>query len=256
MLEIVEVSMPIANLPRAFEGYRILQISDPHHSNIVPLSIIRNAVDAARDLSFDLFALTGDFVTNEKVQPGAGAKYAEPCLVELSKLRAPDGLYAVLGNHDNQAGRETVQRACENTDIELLIDRGRRLERGSESIWLAGVDDLWTAPDRSAGLDRSLEGRRENEPAIVLAHNPDQIEEFVARDVGGAITGHTHGGQISLPFIGPPFVPSRYGQKYAYGLFRENRTSMWVSRGLGTMLLPARMMNRSEIVLITLDRAL
>lgn len=251
---VVKFDLPIPRLPASFDGYRILHLTDFHHSNTVPIDLIDRFVTAGRSFRPDLVAFTGDFVTTRRLQPGAGSAYAEPCAEVLSTLVAPDGLVAVLGNHDNETGRERVLKALERSGIEILLDRGRRIERGSDSIWLSGVDDYWTSTDAGKRLDAALAGRLPEEINVMLAHNPDQFPEFVEKGVDLALSGHTHGGQIVLPFWGPLFVPSRYGARFASGLFREKTSAMWVNRGIGTYLIPIRVNCRAELAMITLRR--
>ena len=251
---LVRISVPIAGLPSEFEGYRIAHLTDLHYSPTVPGWLIEKSVETVRELNADLVAVTGDFVTSENFLPGAGIRYMAGCAELLGALSAPDGVFAVLGNHDNHSDSDVVRTELEKHRIRLLVDEGLRIERGSSSIWLAGVDDYITRRNVSSGLGAALEGRAAGESTIMLAHNPDQIDDFVRQEVSLALCGHTHGGQVAIPFVGPPFVPSAYGDKYAAGLFREGDTQMWVCRGVGTFVIPVRFHCRAEIAEVTLTR--
>ncbi len=252
--ELVELDLALPDLPASFDGYRILHLTDFHHSSTVPLSLIESVVERGKDLRADLVALTGDFVTSDRYQFVPGLPYAAPCIQALSRLKAPDGVFAVLGNHDNLTNGDEIAKLLKDAGIHLLRNQGQRITRKKDSIWVGGVDDFLTGRDVGNGLRRALEGRNAAETSLLLAHNPDQFPEFVERGVSVALCGHTHGGQVRLPVAGPIFVPSRYGGRFAYGIFRERVTAMWVSKGIGTFLLPVRMLCRAEMVLITMRR--
>ncbi len=248
-------TIPIAGLPRAFDGLRILHLSDFHHSNIVPLSLIERVIATGNGLAPDLVVLTGDFVSTARLQPGSGIAYAEPCAKALSALKAPLGVYAVLGNHDYDTDPLQVTRALEGAGVRVLSDENVMMERGGERLRLAGLADFWRAPDRGASIERALAGRGEREPVIALAHNPDQFPGLAAAGVALTLSGHTHGGQIRVPGWGPLWVPSRYGARYAQGLIEENGAKLYVTRGVGTLFVPVRFACPAEVTLLTMVRA-
>lgn len=239
-------SVGIPNLSRGFDGVTVGVLTDFHHGPFVSLDFIRRAVGIANGLSPDLFALLGDFAhkgthTHEQLPP---------CMAEVAKLSAPLGVFAVPGNHDMGKGgaiyREVVARTPEVTD---LTNRAVPVTRHGETLWLAGVDDLWWGkPDVAAALTRVPA----NAAALLLSHNPDLAELSPDPRVGLMLSGHTHGGQAYVPGYGPLWLPSRYGSKYCGGLARGPASPVFVSRGLGEAGVPLRLNCPPEINLLTL----
>jgi len=240
----------IANLPPALRGLRLVQLSDTHYGPFVPLSHIERAITEANRLSPDVVLLTGDYVHSTKaaIAPGVGV---------FSQLRAKLGVVAVLGNHDHWEDAPATRHAFAAIGVPMLDnDRlfctrsGLTPSSQGNALCIAGVGDLWT--DR-VDLDGALRGVSPEMPRIVLSHNPD-FASRIADDqrVDVVFSGHTHGGQIALPGVGPLVVPSRYGQKYAGGLCQGPRCAVVVSRGVGMSVLPLRVNVPPEIVLVEL----
>jgi predicted MPP superfamily phosphohydrolase len=173
----------------------------------------------------------------------------------LGKLEARLGRYAVLGNHDNLNYRDNRDfqpfslAALAEAGLTSLNNSGIWLERDGARLRLSGVGDLWT--DRQ-DLDTALGNATLGDAVILLSHNPDFAEILGDRRVGLVLSGHTHGGQVVLPGLGAPIVPSRYGQKYLHGLVQGPLCQVFVTRGVGTITPPVRFLCRPEIVLITL----
>lgn len=245
-VEVSRVDVKVANLPAAFDGLTIAQLSDIHHGPFTGLDYIRRCVEIANGLNPDLIALTGDFTYG-------GRKYIEPCAEVLCGLKARVGVYAVLGNHDYYAGASQVARALKNAGCNVLIDALDRIEHRGERLWLAGVDDLYYG---ATDVKRLLRDIPRESARVALAHNPDFIEEFAARSqhVDLMLSGHTHGGQIRLPLLGALHVSSSYGQQYVIGLNRKDEMQIYTTRGIGTVTLPARLDCPPEIVLFTLGK--
>jgi predicted MPP superfamily phosphohydrolase len=177
----------------------------------------------------------------------------EPCAEVLKGLRARAGVYAVLGNHDYYVGASLVTGALKRAGCSVMIDALDRIELRGAQLWLAGTDDLYYGTTDPKKL---LRGIPDKAPRIVLAHNPDFIEEFAAKDqhVDLMISGHTHGGQIRFPMAGAPHVSSAYGQQYVIGLNRKDAMQIYTSRGIGTVFLPTRVDCPPEIVMFTLRK--
>lgn len=243
-VEVSRVTVKIANLPAAFNGLTIAQLSDIHHGLYTGLDYIRRCVEITNALNPDVIALTGDFTF-------AGKKHIAPCAEALGGLKARAGVYAVLGNHDYYAGAGQVARALKEAGCNVLIDALDRLESRGDKLWLAGLDDLYYG---STDLKKLLRDVPREAARITLAHNPDFIEEFAARGrhTDLLIAGHTHGGQIRFPLLGAPHISSHYGQQYAVGLNRKDTMQVYTTRGIGTILLPTRFDCPPEIVLFTL----
>jgi uncharacterized protein len=238
------ISLP--TLPPAWDGVRIAQLSDIHVGRLVSLEDARDAVDLANSLEPDVIVLTGDYVSR--------ADAITRALVEVFRnLRAPEGVFAVLGNHDYWIHRDQMIRTIEQAGIDMLVNEHRILRRGRAELCLAGVDDYWSE-DPGPDLAAALAGVPESACRILLAHNPDYVEDLTGTPrVDLALSGHTHGGQVNLPLLGPPVLPIRH-RKYAAGLVAGPHCPVYVSRGLGMVEVPVRLNCRPELPLLTLRR--
>ncbi len=239
---VVEERITIPNLPRDFTGKRIALLTDLHHGPYTGLSYIEAIVEKTKALRPDMICLTGDFIHR-------GGKYTEPCISTLAGLRAPLGVFGVLGNHDNWADKNVALDAFRKAGIVDLINGGQWLTAGSSRLRIAGIDDLWTGRQDIAG---ALGDARADDACILLSHNPDYVEVLTDKRVGLILSGHTHGGQVVLPLIGAPWVPSSYGNKYLRGLVQGPMAQVYVSRGLGTVTPPLRFCSPPEINVLEL----
>ena len=232
----------ISDLPEGFRGFRILQLSDIHHSLFVPLDYVAAVVELSNRLKPDLIALTGDFVTYSRSS-------IEPVAEMLGALRARAGVVAVLGNHDFRVGADAVERALRRQRIQVLRNRHRRLQRRGSTIYLAGVDDYGYGAD----LGEALRGIPEEAPTILLAHNPRLVTAAACRGVGLVLSGHTHGGQVNLPLLGTVYGRSPEQMRFKMGWDRLGDTQIYVSRGIGTIVLPLRWRCPAEVPLLELQ---
>lgn len=238
--------IPVPNLPPSFEGLRIVHLTDIHHGLLVSDDFVRNIVRRANHAGGDLIVCTGDYVHARRSTREIDAVW--PLLAEL---RAPLGVYSVLGNHDHWANTQRSLHWLERTG-QHLYHRKVPLARGRERVWLAGAGDLW---ESHRGLDEELAGVPENDCRIVLAHNPDTADSPSAQRVDLMISGHTHGGQIVFPFIGAPVLPVR-NKSYSSGLKKSpSGTPVFISRGIGWAIVPVRMNCFPEIAVLELTRA-
>src|ERR1700690_940569 len=178
-------------LPSAFDGLRIVQISDIHHGLFLPKEWLDEAVRQANHLNPDIIALTGDFVTYSRRNIGPAAEI-------LGRLRARHGVYAVLGNHDFRVNADAITDALRRQRIDVLRNRHITLGFGGESLYLAGVDDYGYGAD----VRRAMKGIPRNAATILLAHNPRVIHLASRHNVSLVLSGHTHGGQVNLPLLG------------------------------------------------------
>ena len=189
----------------------------------------------------DIIFFTGDLVNNT-------ADEMDTFTDVFSKLKAPLGVYSVLGNHDWWYDGQKVRAALEQNGIKVLDDEVAEVKWRDRSFWLVGLADLWTRPQHIAEtIARAPQGK----PVIALTHNPDIFPE-IPRTVPLLLAGHTHGGQVNLPFIGRPIEPSVFGQRYAAGHVFENDHHLFVTTGIGISILPVRFRVPPEIVLLTL----
>lgn len=241
--EVTETDIFIKDLPERFEGFRITQLTDVHHSRIVDLEEVQHVVDVANGTKPDLIVLTGDYTTSYR-------RYIEPCAEVLGGLRAPQGVWAVLGNHDHYTDPELTTRALVRNHITVMNNANTTLLRGPDAIQLAGIDDWsWNGTD----WRRAFYGFDDKLPSVLLSHQPIVLDLEEAQSASLILSGHTHGGQLKLPFIG---APARFATdlKYASGLFRRGQTQLYVSRGTGVIGLPVRLGVRPEVAVLRLRR--
>ena len=252
---LVSIEVPLSRVDEAWDGFRIAQLSDFHYDEYFSVVPLRKAIEMVDRLRPDLIVLTGDFVTSPlKVPGGAWTRIAteiEPCAQWLSRLHPPAGMLAVLGNHDVDTNAVQVVDVLESHAIPVLRNRSIALERAGKRLWLAGVDDVLEGkPD----LQRALSGIPSTEPVILLAHEPDYADYVARYSVDLQLSGHSHGGQIRLPLIGPPYLPT-LGRKYPWGLRRIGALTLYTNCGIGTIRVPMRLNCPPEVTLITLRAA-
>ena len=252
-LEITEHSVPLARLPKAFEGFRIAQLSDIHIGPFMPAEQIRKYAQIVNGLRPDLVALTGDFVTFDP-------RTARPVVEALSRLRAPFGVFGCLGNHDAWAGVEdSISGLFRLTGVRMLRGEAVPIATGGEWWQLIGVDfQSHTRFGPSAPVARLLgkiEGLVEPDRAnILLSHNPGTFDRAAELGIGLSLAGHTHGGQLALEFISPQIAPSRLVTPYVAGWFRKPGGRLYVNRGIGTIGVPIRVGAPPEITVYRLAR--
>jgi predicted MPP superfamily phosphohydrolase len=245
---VVRRQIALPNLPPPWRGTTVALLADVHHGPFVPLAYVRHVVEMTNALKPDIVTLAGDYVHRHE-------RYIAPGIEELAKLKSALGRFAVRGNHDNQdyhgnrGFRPLSQAALADAGIPDLNNTGVWLERSGRRLRICGVGDLWTDHQ---DLEAALADANERDAVLVLSHNPDFVELIRDRRAGLVLSGHTHGGQIVVPGFGAPIVPSRYGQKYLYGLVQGPCCRVFVTRGVGTITPPVRFLCRPEVVLITL----
>jgi hypothetical protein len=230
-------------LPAEFDGWRVVQLSDVHHSPFVDEEQIRNSVEIANALRPDVTVLTGDYVSH-------GIDYIAPVADILGNLRARCGVYAVLGNHDYRTDARLITDLFRIERINVLINSGLRLEKGGAAIWLCGVDDtLYGAPD----LDLALAGSGDEEFRFLLCHNPAILRRAAVAGIDLIVAGHTHGGQVRLRPRNQNFILPK--NRRAGGLSQRGAAQIYVSRGIGTSVLPIRYQCPPEISLLELRKS-
>lgn len=230
-----EATLPVAGLPAALNGVRIALLTDIHHSALVGADDIRAAVDLTLSLRPDLIVLGGDYVTF------GDRTYVEPVAELLAPLHAPQGVYAILGNHDDD---KDMPAALARRNFVVLKDRRTRVELRGEALELAGIR-FWT---RSASeIFRAIKGARDT--VLLLAHDPRRLTEAAMLNVPAVLSGHTHGGQVVLPGVGA-LAKAKF--PVLEGLGREANTTLFVSRGIGTVYVPIRINCPPEVAIVTL----
>lgn len=244
----VDVTRPqavIAGLDPAWDGLRVAVLTDVHHGPWMSRQRVAQLVALANAQQPDVVVILGDVVHRSP-------RYVAPVWQELGQLRAPLGVYAVLGNHDHWEGEGAARAAMRAAGITDLEGRSVRLERGAAKLRLVGAGDLMeTRPQ----LREAMGEVAPDELAIVITHNPDLFEQQHDARARLWLAGHTHGGQVYLPWIMRPWIPSLYGPKYRAGFVSREGCQIYVSRGLGCITPPVRLNCRPELPLVELRAA-
>jgi uncharacterized protein len=256
-IEVERVPIRLKNLPEAFRGFKIAQLSDLHSSPLVDKEHLDHAVDLALAEKPDLIALTGDFIGHTLRTPSNHThefdpQYLDNLVSALSRAKAPFGTFAVLGNHDFWSGPEVTKRIHQDfenqADIRVLRNRRVTLTKGEESIQLLGIDDYW----HTWNLNKTMRKVPRHSLKILLSHNPDINRQIKPSDnIDLVLSGHTHGGQVAFPFVGAPFSPTR-NHRYLRGLVRDGDRQTYITRGVGHLVVPIRFNCPPEVTLITL----
>ncbi len=252
-LEITTPEFRINGLPEAFDGFRIAQISDLHLEEWTEDFFLRHVIARVNALKPDLVLVTGDFISNGPLPKSVALAAAQRCGELLGSLTCPLR-YGVLGNHDAGLGSQYVRGPVEEHGLPLLVNQHVRIERDGQHLYLAGVDDM---AHGKPNLDLAVPDKPDA-PVILMAHEPDFVT-VVARYrrkalVDFLLCGHTHGGQVCLPWLGPIALPP-LGKKYPQGHYLVGSTQLYVNRGIGTVGVPFRLNCPPEITLATLRRA-
>jgi uncharacterized protein len=250
---VVRKEIALRRWPARLDGFTIALLSDFHYDPYFSVHPLRASIGLVNDLHPDLIVLTGDFVSeplfDHKREKAASA--AEPCSQLLRQMRAPYGLWAVLGNHDVKSDPNLVEGLLRAVGIQVLANQSVPIEGNGTRLWLSGVNDpLEGKPD----LAQTLHSVPPDEPVILLAHEPDYADHVVRYPVDLQLSGHTHGGQIRVPFLPPGYLPP-LGRKYVWGLYKIGGLTLYTNRGLGTVNVPVRMNCPPEITLLTLRRS-
>jgi predicted MPP superfamily phosphohydrolase len=253
LIDKVETTIHVANLPSAFHGFRIVQISDIHLDEFTEPFFLEHVVNRINALQPDLVLITGDFITRGSLTFVASSHAAHRTAEILSQLKAPQ-TYTVLGNHDVSVSAPLVINALTSFKIPVLVNQYVPIERGGSRIWLCGSDDASNGhPDLNLTLPENPDG-----PVILMVHEPDYADTVIqhprAKTVDLMLSGHSHGGQVRVPFYGPLILPPM-GQKYVEGHFRFGQMQLYVNRGIGAVGLPFRFDCPPELTVHTLQPA-
>ncbi|HKU54300.1 MAG TPA: metallophosphoesterase [Rhizomicrobium sp.] len=235
--------------PPPLKGLRIAVISDLHAgSTFIDEAQIDRTVSLTNSARPDLILLTGDYVVS--MAPILGGRHMPVAKIaaHLKPLRAPLGVYAVIGNHDRWEDAEAMAKALRSVGIIVLENQHLALPVPHGPLFLAGIGDFYTRESRPP---QALAGIAANMPVLCFTHTPDVFPHLPPSCIL-TIAGHTHGGQVRLPFVGRLIVPSGYGQRYAAGYVREGRKSLFVSTGIGTSMLPVRFGVPPEVSFLSL----
>lgn len=237
------ITIPFSGLPREFDGYRLVQISDFHLGTWLTRDYLLDAVRQVNLQKPDLIAITGDFVTYQPEQ------FMDDLNAGVSRLSARDGSVAILGNHDHWTDPELICKCLERSGVSVLANAIFPVQRGAATLFVAGLDDVMVEKD---DISQILSEIPVDKKAILLAHEPD-FAEISSRTSRFALqlSGHAHGGQIILPSRGPLYLPN-HARKYPTGLYNVDGMPLYSNSGLGTAELQFRYNSRPEIAVFTL----
>jgi predicted MPP superfamily phosphohydrolase len=234
-IEMTSATLPVSGLPPALDGLRISLITDIHHSRLVPAVDVVQALELAMSARPDLIVLGGDYVTF------GDRAFVGPVAELLGSLRAPHGVFAILGNHDDD---RDMPAALVGKGFTVLKDQRTQFTVRGETLTLAGIR-FWTRrPENIARIVKGSAGT-----VLLLAHDPRRLVEAANLNVPAVLSGHTHGGQIVVPGVG---AIARRSFPVLSGLGQRDDTSIFVSRGVGTVYVPVRINCPPEVALLTL----
>jgi predicted MPP superfamily phosphohydrolase len=243
-VELKHIRLALPRLAPEFHGYRIAQISDLHTDTSLTHAHLDHIVELINHQQPDMVAITGDFVSHHALP------YIEDLRATLSQLRPRDGTVAILGNHDYWAEVDLIRQMLVDSGMIDLNNAVHTLQRGEATLHIAGVDDFWENQSR---LDHVLAQLPESGAAILLAHEPDFADISAATGrFDLQLSGHSHGGQVILPFLKPLFAPP-YGLKYPVGRYQVGTMWLYTNRGLGEASIRVRVNCRPEISIFTLE---
>ncbi len=246
-LVVRQETVVIDNWPRELSGLRIALIADIHTGGpFINDQKLNQIVGLTNQQNPDLIVLLGDYMSpnswhSHRVEPEVTAAH-------LKSLKAPLGVYAILGNHDWYYNGAKVRSALEQVGIPVLEDEVAEVKWRNTSFWLVGLADLWTRPQH---VSETFARIPTGVTTIALTHNPDVFTQL-PQSVPLMLAAHTHGGQVKLPLIGTPIVPSFYGPRYTAGHVFEEGHHLFVTTGIGTSLVPVRFRVPPEIVIVTI----
>ncbi len=244
-IDITEVEISLAGLPKEFSGFKITQISDIHFGSWMTELQFSKIIDLVNKTDPDLIAITGDFVSNSP-------KIFKPILIkELSRLKSKHDKYAVLGNHDHWTDPVIIREALSASNIIELNNAIDVIKKGNDHLYICGVDDHWEKLDR---IEKVTENLPTDACAILLAHEPDfAVISAATRRFDLQISGHSHGGQVVIPFLGAPILP-KYAKKYPQGHYQIEDMQLYTNRGVGMNQPAVRFNCRPEITVFTLRK--
>lgn len=241
-----EIEMPMANLPEGLNGLRILQVSDIHRGPFLSDGELGRVIDAGRELRPHLAVVTGDLIST----------YGDPldgCIAQLARLKADAGVFGCMGNHERYAAAEAhAEASAARVGIRFLRRQAQTLEFGGAKLNLAGVDYQRKGEPYLRGAERLMAPGAFN---LLLTHNPDVFPVAARQGYNLLLAGHTHGGQVTVEILDESINPARFFTPFVYGAYRSGATAMYVTRGIGTIGLPARIGAPPEITVIRLARA-
>jgi predicted MPP superfamily phosphohydrolase len=236
-IEISNHTIRIKNLPTTFDGLKLVHLTDIHHSKFVSFKDVSRMVELSNLQDPDVVLLTGDYITWSR-------KFIAPVAEALRGLKSRLGVYAVLGNHDVRVDADQVTQALKKAQIKVLRNASARIDLKGDSLWIGGVDEYMYG---QSDIRKAMSNVPRSQPRILLAHNPEILDEAASHRVDFVLAGHTHGGQIKIPYMRSLNIVTQPGREILEGFVRNGRTQMYISRGLGKVVVPVRILCPPEI---------
>lgn len=255
-LETTEYKIKSENLPNAFNGFRVAQVSDLHNSEMGENN--KKLLSALEKAKPDIIVITGDLIDSRRTNVDISLSFAKK-----SAEVAP--CYYVTGNHESRVSQYTeLKKGLKKAGVDVLENKSASIAKDGEEITILGVDDPSFRTDYLLGdleqnvISSTLKELVKNDGTykVLLSHRPEMFDTYVEAGIDLVFTGHAHGGQFRLPFLGGLIAPGQgFFPKYEAGVFTQNTTSMVVSRGIGNSIIPLRINNRPELVIVELEKA-
>jgi hypothetical protein len=246
LVKVNRYSIPVPHLPKQFNGFTIAQLTDLHYGALVPLAFLQYVINTTNSINPDIIVGTGDYV--HKGRTDVEINRIWPI---LSQLKARLGVFSVLGNHDHWSDFKRSMYWLEKSG-QNLRHRVHSIEREGKRFWLAGGGDLW---EDHKNFDAILKDVPKDDCRIVLAHNPDSADTHFSERIDLMICGHTHGGQVNIPFYGTPVLPVK-NKNYNFGLKTSTKGHpLFISKGIGWAIYPVRLNCLPEIAVLELVSA-
>ncbi|MFD2443333.1 metallophosphoesterase [Bacillus sp. CGMCC 1.16607] len=246
LLKVASHSITHTDIPSSFNGFKIVQFSDTHLGFQYNLDQFKKMLNQINQLQPDVIFFTGDLMDAPNQYP-----YAEEIIPLLKNLQAPFGKYAIYGNHDHGGyGSDIYKNIMDQSEFTLLLNQSEQISMVDKSrIHIIGLDDAMLG---KPNFSKAFHQIPSNEYKILLSHAPDLADEAVKYNVQIQLSGHSHGGQIKIPFVGALITPP-FAKKYVEGFYEIENLLLYVNRGIGTTRLPFRFLSKPEITMFTLS---
>jgi predicted MPP superfamily phosphohydrolase len=242
--KIRQISLTLPKLPAVFKGFTLTHITDLHLNAYTTPEQFSKVVDKVNDLGSEAIAITGDFIDHDTPM-----NMVPDVITQLSQLKAPRGVYGVLGNHDHWLDHKLVREILGESGIVDLSNQIKTFEQNDQSLYLCGLDDYWERKNDLAAVTDPLD---EDACAILMVHEPDYADtSATTQRFSLQLSGHSHGGQVDPPFMAPPVLP-KYGTKYPRGMYQVEDMLLYTNTGIGMTSPRVRFNCRPEIVQFTL----
>lgn len=245
LLVTTEYTVESGKLPKSFDGFRIVQVSDLHDATFGDGQ--QRLVKKVKEADPDAIFLTGDLIDSRRYD-------LQSSLAAVKQFVEMTDVYYVLGNHEVAVNQtDEIYSALENLGVHILPNRSLEIERGGERVSIIGIEDPLMGKEVQEMLDEAMVDTAEHNYKILLSHRPEKFKTYVENELDLVFTGHAHGGQVRIPFIGGLVAPGQgWLPDYTSGMYEAPNTKMLVSRGLGNSLVPQRLFNLPELIVVEL----